>query len=108
MEHAVYYTGESRPHSCNASRPPAYPMQLHLHRSRASGYSLMLFLALATPMRVGSQIVSDSTRSGGVQSVRLISSYQLERERLGELAGDSLAAPMLLRSVSAYITRIEP
>jgi hypothetical protein len=83
-------------------------MQLHLHRSRASGYSLILFVALAAPMSVGSQVVADSTKPRGVQSVRLISSYQLERERLGELAGDSLAAPMMLRSVSAYMTRIEP
>src|SRR5450759_1064936 len=82
-------------------------MQLQLSRLRASSHSLLLFATLAVPQSVRSQIVADST-SRGVQSVRLISSYQLERERLGELAGDPQVAPILLRSVSAYVTRLEP
>ena len=104
-------------------------MQLQLSRLRASSHSLLLFATLAVPQSVRSQIVADSARKSpppfaaqtprdtapantteprGVRSVRLISSYQLERERLGELAGDPQTAPMLLRSVSAYITRVEP
>src|SRR5712691_11329812 len=104
-------------------------MQFHLSRSRASVHSLLLLAALAAPLSARSQIVADSTRhappsviaaaqrdtarantieSRAVRSVRLISSYQLERERLGELAGDSQVTPISLRSVSAYITRVEP
>jgi hypothetical protein len=104
-------------------------MQFHLSRFRASVHSLLLLAAFAVPLSAGSQIAADSTRRGppsvtaaarrdtsranaieshGVRSVRLISSYQLERERLGELAGDPQVTPILLRSVSAYITRVEP
>src|SRR6266849_8632370 len=102
-------------------------MQLHMRRSRACVHSIVL--ALVVPLSAGSQIVADTTKSGtrpvaaetprdtsrakttelgAAESVRLVSSYQLERERLGELGGAPQTAPMLLRSVSAYITRVEP
>jgi Capsule assembly protein Wzi len=40
--------------------------------------------------------------------VSLISPYQLERQRLAELAGEETMIPMTLRSVSATISRLEP
>src|SRR6266852_249784 len=104
-------------------------MQLHMRRSRACVHALLSSAVLAVPLSAGSQIVADTTKSGtrpvaaqtprdtsrakttelgAAESVRLVSSYQLERERLGELAGAPQTAPMLLRSVSAYITRVEP
>jgi hypothetical protein len=44
---------------------------------------------------------------GLVDAVSLISPLQLERQRLGELAGEQTVIPMTLRSVSAMITRLE-
>jgi hypothetical protein len=43
-----------------------------------------------------------------VESVSLINPYQLERQRLAELAGEETMIPMTLRSVSATISRLEP
>jgi hypothetical protein len=57
------------------------------------------------PLSLQSQIEPDSVL---VRSTSLISPYQLERARLGELAGDPEVMPMTLRSVSAMITRLEP
>jgi hypothetical protein len=103
-------------------------MRLYFHRSPASGCCFVFLSALAFPLRAGAQVVPDSTKVAppivtahtvrdtsfsklvelrAVRSVRLIDTYQLERERLGELAGDNEASPMTLRSVSAYITRVE-
>lgn len=98
-------------------------MPLDLHRSRSSGY-LLLLTALLVPISARAQTV-DTTKqpravvpsaidtppvrkaSRAVQSVRLVSTFQMERERLAELAGEPQTTPMLLRSVSAYITRVE-
>ncbi len=43
-----------------------------------------------------------------MDGVSLISPWQLERQRMAELAGVETAIPMTLRSVSASITRLEP
>ncbi|HJP61604.1 MAG TPA: capsule assembly Wzi family protein [Gemmatimonadaceae bacterium] len=96
-------------------------MRFDLHRSRASGHTLFCLFALLVPFSARAQIVDTTTArviprvdtagskktSLAVQSVRLVSPYQLERERLEELAGAPAVSPMLLRSVSAYITRVE-
>jgi hypothetical protein len=77
---------------------------------------LLLFALLAVPFSAGSQVVADTAvppvtaplplRSSGAPSfLRLISPYQLERERINELVGEGRAVPMMLRSLSALITR---
>ena len=77
---------------------------------------LLLFGLLAAPSTAGAQVVTDTaaasvaapavTRASGPAFFpRLISPYQLERERLSELVGEGSAVPMMLRSVSALVTR---
>src|SRR3954469_15942395 len=84
-------------------------------RSPISGFLVLLSTLLLAPLIAAGQAApvaavqppsTDSARA--IRSGRLISQYKFERERLGELAGDSLVAPMLLRSLSAYVTRREP
>ncbi len=104
-------------------------MRLPKSRSRASGYSLLLLGTLLLPNLLGGQVVIDSSRtpppdtanrsardstpasaqraSRSTDRLRLISPYQLERERLAELAGTPATMPIVLRSVSAYITRAD-
>lgn len=64
----------------------------------------MCGLAFA-PLSLQSQTGADSLFVG---STSLINPYQIERARLGELAGDPQVIPMTLRSVSAIISRVEP
>lgn len=72
----------------------------------SSGFRLLLACGLVVaPLSLQCQIVSDSVF---VRSTSLINPFQLERERLGELAGDPEVIPMTLRSVSAIISRLEP
>jgi hypothetical protein len=75
--------------------------------------ALLLCGLAAAPLSLKSQIASDSavvvsSHGGFVNSVSLINPWQLERQRLAELAGDSTVFPMTLRSVSASIARLEP
>jgi len=104
-------------------------MRLSPRRFRADVYSLLCLTAFAAAQGAGSQTVSDTVtvaqpstvlepvvdssspeqpQSTAARSVRLVDGYQLERERLAELGGAPLTAPMTLRSVSAYVTRMEP
>ena len=61
----------------------------------------------AAGARPESAAVAPSTRNL-IDGVSLISSWQLERQRLAELAGEETMIPMTLRSVSATISRLEP
>jgi hypothetical protein len=88
---------------------------------------LFLLTALAVPLSAESQAIDSAalrrsaptgkmpveTKRGGidsirVESVRLISSYQLERQRLAELGAAPEVGPTTLRSVSVFVTRSEP
>ena len=57
------------------------------------------------PFSLECQVATDSAFVG---STSLINPFQLERARVGELAGDPEVIPMTLRSVSAIISRLEP
>lgn len=103
-------------------------MTFDFRLSRASGCHLFLLVALVVPTRAYSQIAVDTiTAAGsplaagferdtidtrpaewpGARQVLLINPDNLDRERLRELAGDEAAGPMMLRSVSARVTRTE-
>jgi Capsule assembly protein Wzi len=83
---------------------------------------LLLLGLFAAPFSAGSQVVPDTAgvRSilpvvadiaahlSGASTMRLTSPYQLERERLRSLVGEQSDVPIMLRSVSALVTRIAP
>lgn len=110
-------------------RNHTHMMEFLLLLSRVRAHTPVCLAALFLPSGLWSQVMPDSAAPaqpvpsvqpatdsvappskgwGAVRSVSLINAYQIERERLGELAGAPLVAPMTLRSVSAYITRLEP
>ena len=71
-----------------------------------SNFRLLLVCGFVlAPLSLHSQIATDSSFVSGVS---LINPYEIERARLGELAGEETAIPMTLRSVSASISRLEP
>ncbi len=78
-------------------------------------FRMRLLLAcgfVAVPFSLGGQIVPDSAVAAPARSrandVSLISHWELDRLRLGELAGEQTEIPMTLRSVSAMISRLAP
>ncbi len=78
-------------------------------------FRIRLLLAcgfVAVPFSLGGQIVPDSAVAAPARSrandVSLISHWELDRLRLGELAGEQTEIPMTLRSVSAMISRLAP